>query len=113
MSTSRKELAERLVRFDAPLAPTLSALQEFGWDCDEPLVTLDASSVRSVLQRYLSGSLTAGDVEAWAEAIECRDDVDCSRFRDVIHELANPLLTRALTPATAQELFSHAHTNAA
>ena len=113
MSTSRKELVERLVRFDAPLAPTLSALQEFGWDCDEPLATLDAASVRGVLQQFLSGRLTAGDVEAWADAIECRDDIDCSRFRDIIHELANPLLTPALTPATAQELLSHAHINAA
>ena len=113
MSTSRKELVERLVRFDAPLAPTLSALQEFGWDCDEPLVTLDASAVRSILQRYLSGRLAAADVESWADAIEGRDDVDYSIFRDIIHELANPSLTRALTPATAQELLSHAHINAA
>jgi|SRR6266566_752680 len=113
MSTSRKELVERLVRFDTPLAPTLAALQEFSWDCDEPLVTLDASCVRSVLQRFLSGHLTVGDVEAWADAIECRDDVDYSSFRDIIHELANPLLTRALTPMTAQELLSHAHINAA
>jgi hypothetical protein len=113
MSTSRKELVERLVRFAAPLAPTLSALQEFGWDCNEPLVTLDASAVRSVLQQYLSGTLTAGDVEAWADAIECRDDVDYSSFHDIIHELDNPSLTRALTPTTAQELLSHAHINAA
>lgn len=113
MSTSPKELVERLVRFDAPPAPTLTALQEFGWDYDEPLVTLDASAVRSVLQRYLSGRLTAGDVEDWADAIECRDDVDYSSFRDIVHELANPLLTRALTPTTAQELLSHARINAA
>ena len=112
MSTSRTELVERLLHFDAPLAPTLAALREFGWDCTEPLAILDALSVRSVLQRYLSGSLTAPDVEAWADAIECRDDVDYSSFRDIIYELANPLLTRPLTLATAQELLSHAHTNA-
>lgn len=113
MSRSRKKLVQRLVRFDAPLAPTLSALLELGWDCHEPLVTLDASTVRSVLQYYLSGRFTAGDVEAWADAIEGRDDVDYSRFDDIIHELANPVLTRALTPATAQELLSHAHINSA
>lgn len=109
MTTSRKELLERLVRFDAPIAPTLSALQEFGWDCDEPLMTLDEPAVRAVLQHYLSGRLTAGDVEAWADAIESRDDVDYSSFSDIIHELANPSITRALTPTTAQELLSHAH----
>jgi hypothetical protein len=113
MSTSRKELVERLVRFDAPLATTMSALGEFGWDCNEPLVALDAASVRSILQRYLSGALTASDTEAWADAIESRDDVDTSRFRDIIHELANPMLTRALTPQTAKELLSHVHINAA
>ena len=113
MSTSRTELVERLIHFDVPLATTLSALREFGWDCTEPLVTLEALAVRSILQRYLSGSLTAADVEAWADAIECRDDVDYSTFRDIIHELANPLLTRVLTPATTQELLSHAHFNAA
>ena len=113
MSTSRKELVERLVRFDAPLAPTLSALQEFGWDCDEPLVTLDASSVRSVLQRYLSGSLTAADVEAWADAIECRDDIEASGFRDVIFELASPSITRQLSPSVAQDLLAQIGSHAA
>ena len=91
MTASRKELVERLVHFDAPLTPTLSALQEFGWDCDEPLVTLDAASVRSVLQRYLSGvSTPAADVESWASAIECRDDIEASGFRDMIFERPVP-----------------------
>ena len=113
MTTSRKELVERLVRFDAPLAPTLSALQEFGWDCDEPLVALEASSVRSVLQRYLSGSLTAADVEAWADAIECRDDIHSSDYRDIIFELASPGVTRQLSPSIAEDLLNQIGSHAA
>ncbi len=106
MTTSRKELIEQLIRFDAPLAPTLSTLQEFGWDCDEPLVTLDTESVRSVLHRYLSGSLTAYEIEMWADAIECREDIDASTFQDIIYELANPCITRQLSPTIVEGLLT-------
>ena len=106
MTASRTELIKRLVRFDAPLALTLSALKEFRWDCDEPLVKLDASSVRSVLQRYLSGSLTADDIEVWADAIECREDIDASDFRDIIFYLANPLITSPISPNVVQTLLT-------
>ena len=103
--STRADLVRKLIRFDSPLAPTLTALHEFDWDCDEPLVTLDAASIRSVLQRYVSGSFTAADVEEWASAIECRDDIDTSDFRDIIFELASPDITRQLSPSVAQDLF--------
>lgn len=111
--STRADLVRQLIRYEAPLAPTLAALQEFGWDCDEPLVTLDAASIRSILQRYVSGSFTAADVEEWASAIECRDDIDTSDFRDIIFELASPDITRLLSPSIAQDLIIQIKKNAA
>jgi hypothetical protein len=104
--STRADLVKQLIRYDLPLAPTLAALQEYGWDCDERLATLDAASIRSVLQRYVSGSFTAADIEEWASAIECRDDIDTSDFRDIIFELASPDITRQLSPSVAQDLLT-------
>jgi hypothetical protein len=57
------------------------------------------------LQRYLSGDFTAAEVEEWASAIECRDDIDTSDFRDIIFQLASPDITRQLSPGFAQDLL--------
>jgi hypothetical protein len=105
MPDTRKDLVQRLVGFSAPLAPTLAALREFGWDCDTPLVTLDATSLVSVLERYLAGTFTAADVEAWADAVECRDDIDDTPVHDVVFELANPEITARLSPSRARDLL--------
>lgn len=50
-----------------------------------------------ILARWSSGQMTAEDVEEWANAIECRDDVDFENeeVSEVISELANLALHAA------------------
>jgi hypothetical protein len=103
---TRKTLVERLVRFEGALASTMTALHEFGWDCDEELVSLKPSHIGSVLNRYLSGSVADAEVEAWANAIECREDIEFGDLIEIVFELANPAITRPLSPVTAQDLLS-------
>ena len=63
----------------------------------------------SALQHYLDHSLSASDIEAWANLIEAREDVffevgHDSQIEEVLHELANPLLTQSLDLSRAAEL---------
>lgn len=107
--SARKEILEKLIAFEQPLENIKSALSEFPWDSEE-IVFLSLSHAADVLRRYLSGAITAGDVESWANAIETRDDVgfqssNRSFLRELVHELANPLLTRPLTYLRGSQLL--------
>ena len=105
---TRVGLLSSLLRFDKPLNQILEPLAKFGWDSDQELVVLTRQQAADVLARYLKGELTASDVESWANALECRDDVGLEAgyqdlVREVVHELANPLLTRSLSAVTAKD----------
>ncbi|WP_290803968.1 hypothetical protein, partial [Aquidulcibacter sp.] len=73
-------------------------------------VRLTPDHFSNVLARYLRGEMSEVDVETWANLIEGRDDVEFDHsfealVRDVLHELANPILTHPLDPARARHLI--------
>ncbi|MGO9559437.1 MAG: hypothetical protein ACLPQS_17385 [Acidimicrobiales bacterium] len=99
---------EDLLLMRIPPAEAQQHLRRFMWD-SEPLVTLTRADLERVLDEYLTGRIRAEVVEAWAEALEGRDDVSLERglevvINDVVFELANPELTARLTATGAQEL---------
>ena len=101
----RSQLLQSLLKLDRPLEQILPPLNQLGWDSDEELATLHPQHLISILSRYLNGELSPVEVENWANAIECREDLDweSEAISALIHELANPLLTRPLSEATARE----------
>jgi len=104
----RREALRDLVLFASPIASVRHSLSDFAWDSDE-LSMLDKQHVLSVLRRFEADELAGSDVEAWANAIEMRDDVGYDRETavwDVLHELANPTLTEPLTRERADVLAS-------
>jgi hypothetical protein len=106
MQRDRTSVLSDLVTLSRPLAEILNDLRGFGWDSSEVLVMLAPHHITAVLYRFLAGELATSDVEDWADAIEGRDDVDYSTPQAVplsIFELANPLLTEALTRQSAQQ----------
>jgi hypothetical protein len=105
-SADRREAVRDLVERRRPTVDAAAALKAFPWDSDEPLVVLTPALVVDVLDEYLAGGVSAEAVMEWAEAIELRDDIDLAdeRVNEVIFELANPLLTSALTPDGAVAL---------
>lgn len=54
---------------------------------------LNQPAIAAVLQRFKAGELTASQVEAWAEMIEGREDIDLdATAREAIFQLANPII---------------------
>lgn len=100
----RSQLLQSLLKLDRPLDQILPSLNQLGWDSDE-LATLHPQHLISILNRYLSGELSPVEVENWANAIECREDLawESEAISALIHELANPLLTNPLSEDTARE----------
>ena len=107
--TSRRELLERLVRCELPLEHLAVELLRHQSDPDDELVQIPAEIVVTVLDRYLAGQLNANQLEAWAQSLELRDDVDfppphASLLRRTMFRLANPVLHDPLTPAVVSRL---------
>lgn len=111
VENERLELVRRLLACALPLETTLSALSAMGWDYDGLPVLLTEEHIAAVLRRFLAGSLSAIDVETWANGVEGRDDIastpaSARRTTAIIDELANPALHQPLAPARASALLA-------
>jgi len=105
----RKLLLEKLIKFEKPVQQTLAELQKFGWDSPTELVQIKPAHIENCLDEYLQGKLNAAEVEEWANALECREDIGFiptneDLVREIIFQLANPLLNKAITPELAKSL---------
>ena len=101
-----------LVSANGDISVLASELKGFqGWDV-EPLVTLGASDIISILERFLRGDLSAEEVGIWADALEMRDDVDfgddhATGVVTAVFELATEVVgARPVTPDVARELIA-------
>jgi hypothetical protein len=104
----RARLIGELLNYERSVQDVLAGLSTYGWDSDEPLRELKPSHVRHALHRFVLAELSAAQVEEWANAIECRDDIayePSSLEGDTIFELANPELTQQLDLARAKQLL--------
>ena len=83
-------------------------LLAFDWNAAPNLVTLSPAKVIGVLDRYLSGDVSAREIQRWAKGIEVREDIAFPPLFDTVlkelfFELANPEINRPLTPETVRE----------
>ncbi|HTZ43210.1 MAG TPA: hypothetical protein VMB79_05055 [Jatrophihabitans sp.] len=82
-----------LIALRVPLSEAIAAVRRLPWDSDADLVRLTRTHVTVLLMRYLAQELTAGDLEAWANAIEAREDIGAEELlRTFVFETANPAL---------------------
>ena len=106
----RLSMVRELLEFKKPLVDILKALSQFPWDYDRVGVEISRNHLANVLTLYLRDQLSAEQVEDWANSIEGRDDVDFgndpeSIKKDILYELANPLLTQQLDHDRAIQLL--------
>jgi hypothetical protein len=96
---NRTDTLTALVKISIPTSEAILQLAEFPWDSETELVHLAKNDFFHVLSLFKQGTLSAAEVEDWANAIEGRDDVGftTSQLHELLHELANPLLTEPLS----------------
>lgn len=75
----------------------VAAVKQLPWDSDVELVLLSRTDVLALLTRYLRRGLSPADLEAWADAIESREDIgaepeDEELLRAFVFQTANPAL---------------------
>lgn len=99
---SRASIINSLVEFDRPLAELRHELAQLDWDwIGPPLAILRPGHIATVLKRYRSGQIGATDVEAWADLVECREDIEFDHMgvgdvADALFDIANPEMQGAL-----------------
>jgi hypothetical protein len=106
MLADRHEALQDLLSLRQPLPAAIEAVKKYPWDSDVALVTMTRTDALRLLDAFTSGRLTAGECEAWANAVEGRDDIDLEEgaeavLKDFLFELATPEASRALTHDTA------------
>jgi hypothetical protein len=103
----RAGLIEQLLSYERSVSDVVADLAAYGCDSDVPLAELKPSHIEHALDRYVQKELSALEIEEWANAIECRDDIayePSSVEGEIIFELANPELTMQLSQPRAEEL---------
>lgn len=106
---NRTATLDALVKVTMPISEAVSRLAEFPWDSDAELVSLAPEDFYHVLSLFKQGTLSAVEVENWANALEGRDDVGISSplAQELLYELANPLLSQPLSSERADFWFVH------
>jgi hypothetical protein len=99
---SREQLLAALVAGVDPPDEIARELAAFPWDSDGELVRLTKRDAEAMLSRYLDAVVDERHVEAWADAIEGREDVGFDSdgpelLAEMVFELANPAITQPLT----------------
>jgi hypothetical protein len=103
MDTPRRKLLTALVEGRSPISDIQERLRKVPWDPpDDERVTLTRDIAASVLRRALEGHLQLDELMNWADAIEVREDISFEEpyretLRDIVFEVANPVLEGALT----------------
>jgi hypothetical protein len=107
----RRRLLERLVHFEVESGRLESDLRLDWWDRgDGPSVSKPVDA-NLLLQRFLDCQLTASDVGPWANAIECREDIEFLQeysvlLSELVFEFANPTLSPLFDDARARHWAS-------
>ena len=103
----RAATLQDLVEFRRPANELSDELAGYDWDSDLGIVVLDSSQVRSVLDRYLDGRLTAGECREWAELVFGRDDIALqpgreTLLKDVLFWMSEPEINGPMSPELAR-----------
>ncbi|MBA2673970.1 hypothetical protein [Ramlibacter sp.] len=105
----RLSFVRDLLEMTMPLEEIIWGLSALTWDYEGEGVEMTKKHLERVLQRYLRGEVGESDIELWANQVEGRDDVRLednaeSLMGEILHELANPLLTQPLDRIRAAQL---------
>ncbi len=90
----RRDILLDLVNNKIDTQSLINELSKYSWDCDEPILIIKNEDICKVLKRYIDGALSSDELENWANAIECREDLAFNNdsLEDVINRIANPVL---------------------
>jgi len=105
---SRKEILKDLVLLRGSIEFLEKELSQYSWDMKAPLLSVSANDFIDVLQRGIDNEIDFQIVSNWANAIECRDDLEFANeeMQEIIFELANPEINGEITKERLSEIIT-------
>jgi hypothetical protein len=105
---NRKKILKDLVLLKGNIKILEKELSKYHWDIEKSLITIDTVYFINVLKRYINNEIDFNILSNWANAIECREDLDFSNeiIQEIIYELANFEINGEITKERLNEIIS-------
>ena len=104
---TREAILKDLVCFNDNIAKLQLELSNYPWDVDNPIFTITSANVFYLLSKFENENTNFDIIEDWANAIECREDLDFEneKLKALINELANPILFKQINADRIKQLI--------
>lgn len=105
---NREEVLHDLIRLKSNLTELQAELSQYSWDTQNPIIFITNNDLMNVLRSSVENIISFDEITAWANIIECRDDLGFEdiRSQDILFELANPEINGQLTKNRLEEMIS-------
>ncbi|MFA5541085.1 MAG: hypothetical protein WC984_05385 [Bacteroidales bacterium] len=103
----RTEILKDLISLRGSLEALQKELSQYSWDIEKPIQTINLVDFSNVLKRSIDGEIDFVTLTNWANAIECRDDLEFAseKIQEIIFELANPEINGEITKNRLNEII--------
>jgi len=104
---SRKDILKDLVLLNGSIEVLQRELSQYSWDIEKPLLKINAKTFSKILKRSINNEIDFGTLTKWANALECRDDLDfeSDNLQEFLFELANPEINGEITKDRLSEFL--------
>lgn len=105
---SRTEILMDLALLQGDIEVLEKELSQYPWDIQKPLFKISIENFSTVLKRSINNEIEFETLTNWANAIECRDDIEFANeeMQEVIFELANPEINGEITKERLSEIIA-------
>ncbi len=105
---NRTEILKELVLLQGNIEVLEKELSQYPWDIEKALFKINAEIFLSVLKRNINNEIDLETITNWANAIECRDDIEFANdeLQEIVFELANPEINGEITKKRLSEIIA-------
>jgi len=106
---NRKEILKDLVLLQGHIEVLEKELSQYSWDVEMPLLSVTEIDFINIIQKCINNEIDFETLSKWADAIECRDDLDFvnEKMVDIIFELANSEINGKITEKRLKEIVKN------
>lgn len=108
----REKILRDLVYLNDDIVKLQIELVSYKWDVDNPIFIITNDVLHNVLSKLSNENISFDIIEEWANAIECREDLDFENeiLREIVIELANPTLFGQIDGQKVRQLIQRIET---
>jgi hypothetical protein len=105
----RIDILKDLVSYTKDLSALKRELSYYSWDTEKSYLTITKHQLLNVLMKCIDQTITFQNLEDWADAIECRDDLDFENeeIQEIIFELSSPEINGKITKNRLNEIVNN------